>query len=128
MPHLSLAKARVGAANITHNRYPGLRLKVQFGRCFVLDNRRVLAAATTWDEALEHLLQAQVVQAVSREGLDVPAETEFGPLAQLYLSDYQAFKTKYTRRAEGSVVVPPGSVVSPLVAVNPTLPADVGAV
>lgn len=100
MPHLSLANARRGAENILHHDCPGLRLKVQLGRCVILKHRQVLSAATTWEQALEQLLQAEVVRFVTRHNLSIPDTEEFASVAELYLSSPNDLITKYPQKPE----------------------------
>jgi len=62
-------------------------MKTQFGRCFVLNGNTTLSAGTDWESALENLTIAELQKFVQRHNLVIPADTQFLPLADLFLND-----------------------------------------
>lgn len=113
--HLTLNSATKGAHNITHGRYSNLRLRTQYGRCFVLAGRVQLACGTSWEQALEQLTVSELHKFAQKHSLCIPATEDFVPLAELFINAPDQLITKYTRQAEGLVSGVP---------VNPPEPFD----
>jgi hypothetical protein len=59
---------------------------MQFGRCFVFDNKRILATGTCWEQTLENLLSTQVVEFIQQHSLVVPDHMPFLEVMNLYLT------------------------------------------